>query len=543
VVAGGGNCRVIPRSVSRVLLAYAPVVLVAGSLASGASAASATVGLVVLYVSCLLAAWWPGFTVAALASVLVAPVLLAPYVGNWSVLLALPAYAAVARGFEGLAPKLIAAAPQARRSLSPLALSVGGAIVVVLVTALVVAAPTLALTSGCLLLAMSLTAAVQYARLGSRPLHVECLDVTVRAGERVTIDLEVVPAARGGLLFALMAPEGAVLRNPGPFAPDDRAHKSVTLAPLLGGPSDVVVRASVTDSFGLVHLGQSLTAAHLNVIPRARVARWVAEEFLAHRGGGVEAGGALSREVAGLLATLGGVEYLSSRLYVPGDTLLSIDWKHTSRLQSLVLKTFDDGTRSAGLILVNLSATDADEADRLEYEFLSAALTVATMSCGASIAAYGGRGKSELTRLLFGDALVRASLDACPGVSISPAWRRYSRPVSVQRVRAQVVRARGAGATKLSALLALKERAVQSFVDSAPVGPLLLKAAHQGLPAWCVAISTMHRDAEAVLTGLHDLEGRGVGTSLVDVGLPFRRRGAEMMVPGTRHASSGRREW
>jgi hypothetical protein len=519
---------VIPRGVSRVLLAYPPLALVAGSLVSDAPAASITVALVVLYVACLLAAWWPGFLVSALAASLVAPVLAAPHLGYWAVLLALPALGAVVRGLHGIAPALIAVAPPGHRSLSPLALSIGVALVVILLIAIIVSAPVLAIAGGTVLLALGTAAAVQRARLGPAPLLVDCRDVTARAGRKVEMDLELLPAGRGRLFFSLAGEGDAVIQTSGPFSLAERTPNVVTVTPELGGPSEVVLCASIADAVGLVHMRQDLHVARLNVIPRARVARWAAEEFLEHRGGGPEAGGVLSREVAGLLVAQGGVEYVSSRAYVPGDSVRSIDWKHTTRTQSLVVKSFDDGSRSAGLLLVNLSATDAVEADRLVYEFLSAALTVATLSYGASIAVYGGPGaERDLSPLLFGDSLVRASLGSCADVRIAAAWRRYSRPVSLQQLHGQVARVRGVGspgAAKLSALLALKERALKSYVEGALVGQLLQDVTRRGLPAWCVAISAMHRDAEAVLTGLHDMELRGVRTRLVDVSLPARGR-------------------
>ena len=517
------------RSAVRILLLYTPIVLVAGSLVSDAPTASATVGLVVLYVSCLLAAWWPGFLVSALASALVAPVLAAPYLGAWSVLLTVPVLGAVARALNGLAPALVAVHPPVRRSLSPLATSIGAALVAIFVIAVVLSSAPLALGSGFLILAGGIGAAVESARLGHSPLRVERRDMSVRAGERIAFDLEVLPAGVHGVaLFSLAGQEGAAIREPGPFALEELVRNVVSVGTSVGGPSEVVLRASVSDPLGLIHVGQSLNVAHLNVIPRARVARWAAEEFLAHRGGGPESSDALSREVAGLLAAQQGVEYVTSRLYVPGDALVSIDWKHTSRLQSLVVKTFDDGSRSAGLILVNLSVTDADEADRLVYEFLSAALTIATLSYGASVALYDHSSDGGSSPVLWGSELVRAALNACVDVRMAPAWRRVLRPVSLQELEGRVSRVRRAAgevAPKLASLLALKEQAVRMHLEGEPLGVLLRSSQHRYHPAWCVAISAMHRDADAVLTGLRQMERSGVRTKLVNVGVRVPRSG------------------
>ena len=215
-------------------------------------------------------------------------------------------------------------------------------------------------------------------------------------------------------------------------------------------------------------------------------------------------------------------------MYVPGDTLLSIDWKHTARLQSLVVKTFDDGSEASGLLLVNLSAASADEADRLVYEFLSAALTIASMSYGVSLALYGHGEEGRFSPVLWGTDLVRASLKACAGVRIVPAWRRVLRPLSLQEVQGRVGHLRHAGgeaAPRLASLLALKEHALSRQLEEEPLAALLSGAGHRYHASWCVAISAMHGDAEAVLTALRRMDRSGIRTRLVNVGSAPSRGG------------------
>ena len=515
------------RSAMRVLLMYQPVMLVFGSLLSAAPAASASVILVVLYVASLMAGWWPGFLVAALASSVVLPVLLVPHLGYWSVLLALPVTGAVVHGLERMAPVLMGMQPPSRRVLSPLASSMGVALAAIVLLAMVLSSPALALTGGLLILMLSAGAAIQYVRLGPRPLVVEQQELSARAGERIDISVETRAERRGaGGFVRLATDDGVAVKDAGPFPLEERLNTVVSLTPLLGGPSDVMLRASVTDALGLIHLGQSMDVADMNVIPRARVARWAAEEFLEHRGGGLESGRTLSGQVAGFLAGQTGVEYLSSRVYVPGDSLLAIDWKHTSRLQVLVVKTFDDGSKPPGLLLVNLSATGADEADRLVYEFLSAALTIAAMSYGASVAVYDHKGDRGTTPVVWGRELVRAALDACVDVRIAPAWRRVLRPVSLQELQGRVARVRRVGgevAPRLASLLGLKEQALRVHLEGEPLGTLLRGSEQRYHPTWCVAISAMHGDAEAVLTGLRRMERSGIRTKLVNVGVEAPR--------------------
>ncbi len=526
----------------RVLLAYVPVALVVETFVSGAATAAATIVLTALYVLMLLAQWWPGFLVASVASLLVIPHLAAPYLGTWSVLLALPILPAVFRGLRGVASPLLLGHLPVRPGLSPLASALLAALIMLLLFSLVVSARVLALTSALLAGALLLAALSGYLKLGSAPLEVEPREISVRAGEPVEIESALRPArsqARG--LVALAAGSQASIRWPGPLQLERVMQPVVSIVPLLGGPSEVVLQARVTDRLGLFHVAQRLTVARLNVIPRARIATLAAEEYLSHRGSGRDWSGALSGEMGHFLASQGGVEYESSRMYVPGDTLESIDWKHTARLRSLVVKVFDDGARPPGVLLVNLTVPGANEADRLVYEFLSAALTIASASHGAALALYGGRKDSaRLSPALWGDGLVRAALDACADVLLAPrAWRRFLRPVAVQEVQRQLARAqqvKSEPAARTVALLSLKEQAMRRQVEAQSPVRLLRESLRRLQPSWCVAFSTMRSDAEAVLTALYDVHLQGVRTRLIDVA--SRPRGEQSSLRySRRHAS------
>ena len=515
--------------VMRILLIYPPVMLVIGSLLSDASAATASVVLVVLYVASLMAGWWPGFLTAAIASSLVVPVLLTPYLGYWSALLSLPAVGAVGHGLTSLAPALMAVPPPARRALSPLASSIAVALPAIVLLAIVLSSPALARAGSLLILVMGAGVAIQYLRLGSQPLVAGQQEISARAGERVDVALELRSERPGVAGYVrLVAGAGVSLRDSGPFPLEGRTGTELSFTPLLGGPTNVELSASVTDACGLIHLGQRLNVACLNVVPRARVARWAAEEFLEHREGGLDFGRTLSGQVSGFLAGQVGVEYLSSRTYQPGDSLLSVDWKHTARLQSLVVKTFDDGARSAGMLLVNLSATSVDEADRLVYEFLSAALTVASMSHNASLAVYDDSGDGHLSPVLDGYRLVKDVLVSCADVQVVPGWRRELRPLSAQDMHARegrVLRVGGDKAARLARLLALRQTSMRTHIEGAPASTLLRDAARRYRPAWCIAISAMHSDAEAVLTGLQRISREGIRTKMIDVGTGVPRAG------------------
>ena len=512
-----------PENVTRALLVYQPLALVAASLLFGVSAASAGILLVVLYLASLVARWWPGFTAVSVASFIALPVVLWPHVGPWSVLAALPLLPAMGRGLTGLAPSLMTTSTTSRRTLSPLCVSLCVALAALVLVALTVSSIALAAGAGVALAVVFGLSAVAFVQLGSQPLGTEPRRVSVRAGERVEVPAKLQPARRQVRGYVRLSGEGdARVDDTGPFPLHDTGRRVVALTPTLAGPREVALHLSITDQLGLIHVSRRVVVTRLNVVPRARVARWAAEEFAERGRSGPAMGTAISGQAAQFLATQSGVEYASSRLYVSGDRLQSIDWKHSARLQRLVVKTFDDGSRLPGLLLANLSGTGAEEVDRLVYEFLSAALTVSSLGYGAAIAVCNHRGEHRLSPVLDGRALVRRALEDLSLVRTAPAWRWETRPMSAQETERRAVRAEraaGAAALGVARLLRLRQRSLQADAEGASMGLLAREAIRTEQPDWCIVISAMHGDAEAVLTTLGWMKQRGMRTRLVDVGM------------------------
>jgi len=59
---------------------------------------------------------------------------------------------------------------------------------------------------------------------------------------------------------------------------------------------------------------------------------------------------------------------------------------------------------------------------------------------------------------------------------------------------------------------------MRTHIEGAPASTLLRDAARRYRPAWCIAISAMHSDAEAVMTGLRRIARDGIPTKMIDVG-------------------------
>ncbi|GAI15654.1 unnamed protein product, partial [marine sediment metagenome] len=98
---------------------------------------------------------------------------------------------------------------------------------------------------------------------------------------------------------------------------------------------------------------------------------WLAKRYLAETKPGVLP---LISNISALRPIHGlrrGVEYYGSQLYQPGDSLKSIDWKHSVKYNELISKEFTELHGQPAIILINLAVGNAEEADKLNIFLLT----------------------------------------------------------------------------------------------------------------------------------------------------------------------------
>jgi len=179
------------------------------------------------------------------------------------------------------------------------------------------------------------------------------------------------------------------------------------LTPPLAGPAMLTVEALAIDPWGLTVTRQSVDVVRLHVIPRARYAAWLARRYLEQTSTRptVFATSAIFRR----RDVRGGLEYYGARGYAPGDSQRDIDWKRTVKLQKLIVKEFHAAGGQAAILAVGLDAPDADAADRLSYELLMTALTLAQERIPMGLAGYTQEEVINVTPLLASrEAVVQA---------------------------------------------------------------------------------------------------------------------------------------
>ena len=83
-------------------------------------------------------------------------------------------------------------------------------------------------------------------------------------------------------------------------------------------------------------------------------------------------------------------------MYQPGDNLKNIDWKHSVKYNELVTREFFEIQGQPVILLINLVAGDTEETDKLAYNIIVAALSLAQDGIPAALAAYDDQGRDTV---------------------------------------------------------------------------------------------------------------------------------------------------
>jgi len=215
---------------------------------------------------------------------------------------------------------------------------------------------------------------------------------------------------------------------------ENKLVMEVSLSPTLSGPSIIKLKGHAIDRWGLIQTRFELEPIHLYVIPRARYAAWLAKRYLAETKPGALP---LISNISALRPIHGlrrGVEYYGSQLYQPGDSLKRIDWKHSLKYNELISKEFAELHGQPAIILINLAVGNAEEADKLAYNIIVTAISLARENIPAALAAYNHEGVKVTTPTLQPRQLLLQSLQVAQEMVtfINPV--KYLNPPDVARL-------------------------------------------------------------------------------------------------------------
>jgi uncharacterized protein (DUF58 family) len=400
------------------------------------------------------------------------------------------------------------------RGLTATAKALTTALLLTFTSSVILLNQTLMLTS--ILLAAYLTSTLLYAliKIPKKPLAESKTWCRVIVGESVKTSTTIKSKAAIPLHVSLKPPYDWVQIHPLKFTLPVGGGVDVNLAvkPPLAGPSRIQLQASTVDMWGLTRIGQTLEPVELHIIPRARYAEWLARKFLE-----ITAPGAgVTAEVPPLRASSTGrlgLEYYGSRPYQPGDRLRDLDWKHTLKFRELIVKEYAGAQGQPAIMVVNLIASDIEEADKLAYAFITSALTLAVEGLQTALTAYNEREVVESTPLISSREALKRALKLTQKITIIEQPKRVLEPPNVMRLRRsieQLKTLKSEPARRLAEILSFEQEALEEAARNHPVSKAVETVAEICPPPATIAlISLRNHDAEALPVTLERMERRG----------------------------------
>lgn len=352
------------------------------------------------------------------------------------------------------------------------------------------------------------------------PLSMERATKRIVAEMTGDLTLHIDKKTSAGLTVYLEPVDAWVKTDPRQFTlAGEKAGLNISFTPPLSGCSRPEMQVMSVDPRGLVQTSQVLDNLELHVIPRAKYAEWVARKYLEQAGTGAATLTSLPSRYDSL--TRRGVEYTASRTYQPGDPLKNIDWKHTMKLNQVIIREFREADEQSAIIAVNLSVTDARAADALVYNLISAAMTMARENIPAALTAYTQEKVILSTGIMDPREILELTLSLIKEITIVEFSGRYLEPVNIGRIRRNIRllrQARSEPAQRLLEILEFESHSLKASAKRHPASSALYEVTQQiAAPALIILVSQLNHDAEAVAVTANRLAARQFTTVPVDI--------------------------
>jgi len=450
-----------------------------------------------------------------------APLALEPSAGKlFSVFLVIPAVPLLDQSLRENAFNQFSSHLRGGRKATTVSKALAAALLLVFISSIVLLNQTLMLTAIVLAGFLAVVLAYVLYKIPRMPLEVSKTWCRVVVGD--TVKMLVTLKAKDGMpLYVLLeTPFSWVRVEPSRFMLVAEGEREIDLdiTPPLAGPSKLQLQASAIDPWGLTQVSQTLELVELHIIPRARYAEWLARKYLEQTAPGTAPAAAIP-PLRALGAVKRGVEYYGSRLYQYGDRLRDVDWKHTFKLGELIVKEFVGAHGQHGIIAVNLTAKDLDEADRLAYNLVMSALTLAREAVPTALAAYNYKEVLSVTPPANPREIVKKALRLTRSVTLVKPLKKTLESPEVQRLRRsidQLELVETESAQNLADILRLEYEAIQEAAKDHPASQALGKTAESTpAPAIITVVSSWSHDADALAITLEKLRRKGYNTVLV----------------------------
>ncbi len=300
--------------------------------------------------------------------------------------------------------------------------------------------------------------------------------------------------------------------------PSKNINATLLITPPLAAPSKLEVKVSLIDPWGLTQLNQNIEPVELHIIPRAKYAQWLARKFLDQTASGSSPVDV--PPIKNLRSTKRGVEFYGSRRYEAGDRLRDIDWKHSTKLQELIVREYVGAHGQPTIIVVNLDAQNAEEADKLAHNLVMTALTLANETLPSALAAYNQNGVVVTTKTANPrDTLVRA-LKLTKHIAIVEQPKRVLQPAEVLEVKRslrKLEQSHMSSAYGFARFLRFQTQVNDEAVKVHPAALAIDKAVQNtAAPAMITVVASTDNDKEALSITLNRLKQKGYNAFVLE---------------------------
>jgi len=389
------------------------------------------------------------------------------------------------------------------RSFTPIGIIMTIIATVNLIVALFLGSSALVLAGSVAIIYLGGLSFVSFNRLSAKSLGVEKIQERIIAGTTAKLQVNLHPKTVIGGILSLESPyEWIKIYSPVlPFNRDPMILR-LSLTPVLAGPSEALVNVQAVDCWGLTQVQFQITPVQLHVIPRARHADWLARRYLeATKPGGLPT----ISNVSAIRPQFGfrrGIEYYGSQLYQPGDELNNVDWKHSAKYNKMITKEFIEFHGQPAVMLVNLTVSDAEEADKLAQKTIITALSLAKEQIPTVIAAYDRSGVKMVTPTLQPPQVVVQALEITKEITLFANPAKYLYRADIGRLRADInslASVEGDSSKMLAQLLNIEYTGILHNVAFNPASKAIHKAMqHTNQQFTFIVVSELNHDADAI---------------------------------------------
>ncbi len=444
----------------------------------------------------------------------IALLLAAPVGPLFSLLIVLPVLLLINRGLEEAAESLTYQDTRYVRRPTDICLALLLIVIAVLGVSLLLGSLPLLLACAAIIGYFGILGAFVLRRLPLKPVEETQVQQRMVAGTEAHLYIRLTTKTKiGGLLF-VESPYEWLKVSPNILSlKENGLVVKASLAPTLSGPSIVKLKAHAMDRWGLIQIRFELEPIHLYIIPRARYAAWLAKRYLAETKPGALPVISNIEALKPLYGLRRGVEYYGSQLYQPGDSLKNIDWKHSLKYNELITKEFSEFQGRSAIILINLAVGNAEEADKLAYNIIVTAISLAQENIPAALAAYDHEDVKVTTTTLQAQQLVLKSLQVAQEMVTFIKPIKYLNPPDVTRLRANISRIRFAESQASQILTQLLQLELNNLRNTARLNPatkaLTQAVAKVDKQSNIVVISHRNHDAEALAFNTFSFTSKG----------------------------------